>query len=333
MGILLTASVAKKLRFKEPPPGTVRLTDSLYIDRGPVRVVDYLEFLSAIRNSYSPRIHDSIQELPNYGLSENDIYKLFDKTPWDSIFYLKMLTRAWTTYANDIRKYDVDYHIKNPRYYEYPIVNINYKQVIEYCKWRTDMVKIHYALISKSEKQRKQYPATFKYRLPTRKEWDKVVGRFFSKIDKFDKLTHKKDDLLSNMAGPYSSKRTFQYQSGNVGEMLNKYIATIGFAWDESLDMGSVMYVKWEEPVDWIGFRCICEILPEEGKKKAKVEEDVIRDKFGKVIYDPNKNKKKKKKSAEPKETATSKTKKTKKSKKSKSKSKPETVNKKRRRR
>jgi hypothetical protein len=332
MGILLAASVTKKIHFKEPPPGTLLLTDSLYIDHAPVRVVDYLEFLSAIRNSYSPRIHDSIQELPNYGLSKDDVYRLFDKTPWDSIYYLKMLTRAWTTYANDIKKYDVDYHIKNPRYYEYPVVNINYKQITEYCKWRTDMVKIHYALISKSEKQRKQYPMVFKYRLPKRKEWDKAIGRFFSKIDKFDKLTHKNDDLLSNMAGPYPKKKSFQYQSGNVGEMLDKYIVTIGFAWDELIDMGSVMYVRWEEPVDWVGFRCVCEILPEDGKKKVVVKEDVVRDKFGKVIYDPNKNKKKKKKKkhVEPNKADT---KKTKKSKKSKTRNKPESVKKKRKKR
>jgi len=332
MGILLAATVSKKLRFKQPPPGTVRLTDSLYIDRHPVRVVDYLEFLSAIRNSYSPRLHDSIQNLPDFGLKQDQVYRLFDKTPWDSLYYLKMLTRTWTTYANDIRKYDVDYHIKNPRYYEYPVVNITYRQVAEYCKWRTDMVKIHYALISSSEKQRQQYPMAFKYRLPTRKEWDKVVGRFFSKIEKFDKLTHNKDDLLSNLASPYPDKKSFQYQSGNVGEMLAKFIATIGFAWDESLEMGSVQYIKWQEPVDWIGFRCICEILPQGGKKKKVVKEDVKRDKFGKVIYDPNKNKKKKK--AKKKEDVTpQKTKKSKKSKKSRSKEKPETMKKKRKKR
>ncbi|RLD67121.1 MAG: hypothetical protein DRI84_03320 [Bacteroidetes bacterium] len=331
MAYLLSASVAKKLRFKEPPPGTVRLTDSLYIDRSPVRVVDYLEFLSAIRNSYSPRMHDSIQELPNFGLSVSDVNRLRAKMPWDSIYYLRMLTRTWTTYANDIQKFDVDYHIKNPRFYDYPIININYKQVVEYCKWRTDMVKLHYAMLSSNEKQRRHYPMNFEYRLPNKKEWDKVIGRFFSKIEKLDKLTTNKGGLLQNMVSPYANKKTFQYQSSNVGEMLDKYIATVGFAWDESLNLGSIQYVRWEEPVDWIGFRCICEVLPEDGAKKKLDKSDVKRDKFGKIIYDPNKNKEKnKKKTPEPKESEVQKSKKTKKSK---SKNKPESVGKKRKKR
>lgn len=332
MAFLLSATVSKQLRFSEPPPGTLRVSDSLYIDKSPVRVVDYLEFLSAIRNSYSPRMHDSIQKLPNFGLTTADISKLRKQLPWDSIYYLKMLTRTWTTYANDIRKFDVDYHIKNPKFYNYPIINITYKQVKEYCKWRTDMVKIHYAMSSANEKQRKKYPMNFEYRLPTRSEWDKVVGRFFSKIEKQEKLRTRKDNMLKNMVRPYPQSRTFQYQSSNVGEMLDRYVATIGFAWDETMNLGSIQYVRWEEPVDWIGFRCACAILPEDGNKKEDVNKFEKRDKFGRIIYDPNK-KKRDKKSQEEKKAKPIQPKETKKTKKSKVKNKPESVNKKRKKR
>ncbi len=327
--VLLAASLAKKRLFKSPPPGTIMITDSMYIDKMPIRTVDYLEFLSAIRSGYSPKMHDSIQELPLYGLNLHDVRELQTKMKWDSIYYTAMLTRTWITYANDIKKYDVDYHIKNPRYYNYPVVNVNYMQVTEYCKWRTDMVMINYAIKSSTEKQRRNYPMNFRYRLPTKREWDRAMGRFFEDVVKLDKMTSARSNVINNVAAPYEEKKGFQYISDNVGEMLDGFTITMGFAWDEKYDMGNINYVKYSEPMDWVGFRCVCEILPEKGTEKK--EAVVFRDKFGKVIENPNAKKQKQPKPE--KEKKTKKPKKTKPKKTKSKKSKTESVAKKRRKR
>jgi len=332
-GILLAASMAKKRLFKSPPPGTVALTDSLYIDKMPVRTIDYLEFLAAIRNSYSPRMHDSIAKLPSYGLDISTVHEMQSKMKWDSLYYVRMLTRTWITYANDIKKYDVDYRLKNPKYYNYPIVNISYVQITEYCKWRTDMVKIHYALISSTEKQRQKYPLNLEYRLPTKKEWDKAMGRFFSDIVKLDKLTTRNSNYLNNVASIYEQKKNFQYNSNNVAEMLDRFIITTGFTWDEEYDIGNVSYVKYQEPSDWAGFRCVCEILPKKGRKKKETGK-VKRDKYGQIIAKKDYSKKKKESYNELAEEKAKRLKKEPKRKKTrKSKMKTETVAKKRRKR
>ena len=299
--LLLAASYAKKSLFRSPPPGTIRLTDSLYIDKAPVRTIDYLEFLSAIRNSYSPRMHDSIKTFPSYGLNVSDLTNLQQKLEWDSIYYIRMLTRTWITYANDIKKYDVDYRIKNSKFYNYPIVNVNYMQMTEYCKWRTDMVKIRYAIICSNEKQRRKYPLNFEYRVPTKKEWDQAMGKFFDDIVKLDKLTSSKSNILNNDAKPYEESKDFQYGSENAGEMLDNFVIATGFAWDEHIDMGNINFIKFREPSDWIGFRCVCEILPEKGRKKKSTA--VKRDKYGKEIKtkSPKKKKAKEKKENKPK--------------------------------
>ena len=301
LALLFESAVPEKgLHFKEPPPGTVRLTDSIYVDIQPVRVVDYLEFLSAIRNSYSPKIRDSIKDFPQWGLEMKTYQNLLDHTPWDSLYFERMLPRTLTTYANDIQKYDVDFHIKNPQYFPYPVVNLSYRQVYEYCKWRTAMVMLHYAIKCTSEKQRRKYPMNLKYRLAKVEEWDNIISKFFGRIEKEKFETKKNEHLVTNHIAPYPQKKYFQYQSTNVGEMLEDYKVAVGFAWDGHFGIGKINYVEWEKPVDWVGFRCVCEILPEKGQpKKKKVEDDnIVRDKFGKVIYDPNSKKRKKKTAA-----------------------------------
>ena len=297
LALLFESAVPEKgLHFKELPPGTVRLSDSIYVDIQPVRVVDYLEFLSAIRNSYSPKIRDSIENYPLWGLSMKTYQDLLDRTPWDSLYFEKMLPRTLTTYANDIQKYDVDFHIKNPQYFSYPVVNLSYRQVYEYCKWRTAMVMLRYAIKCSTENQRRKYPMNLKYRLAKVDEWDKIIGKFFGRIEKENFLNENDNNLVTNKLAPYPQKKYFQYESSNVGEMLEDLQVVVGFAWDEHFGIGKINYVVWEQPVDWIGFRCVCEILPEKGqenKNKKKVENDnVVRDKFGKVIYDPNSKKK-----------------------------------------
>ncbi len=257
---LFFAGLSKKRMFKNIPYGTVRLTDSLYIDKQPIRVVDYIEFLSDIRRSYTPKFHDSIQKLPLFGLSRDEVYHMYDSLPMDSAFYNKMLTRTMQTVGNDKYVYSVDYHLTSSKYYNYPIVNVNFIQINEFCKWRTDKVKLAYAVKCRSLRQRKKYPINFEYRILTHKEWEKAMGTFIYDVDKLS--TVNSDMAIKNLSKPYikEKKRKFYYDSNNAAEFLDQDIITVGFNWIEQVGLGDVSYMQFEKPTDWVTFRCICEI-------------------------------------------------------------------------
>jgi hypothetical protein len=269
--LLLFAGNSSKRLFKETPPGTVYLSDSLYIDAMPIRVVDYLEFLTHIRRSYTPRLHDSIEKLPLYNLSPDIAYHLYDSLPMDSVFYNKMLTRTWKVLSSDRKIYDVDYHLTSSKYYNYPVVNINYYQVFEYCRWRTDMVKIGYAMKSKTLKQRKKYPINFVYRQVRRPEWEKAMAVYFEDIGKLSENVNGLEKYNAPEAYQRNRKRKFYYDSENAAEYLDKELVTTGFNWRDKYGIGDVRYVYFQKPVDWIGFRCICEILPDTVNKQPIV--------------------------------------------------------------
>ena len=254
----------KKPLFKDFPPGTVMITDSLYIDKQPIRVIDYLEFLHDIRNSYTPKLHDSINKLPLYNLNPNIPAHLYDSLPMDSVFYERMLTRTWQVVSSDKKVYGVDYHLLSSRYYNYPLVNINYYQVFEYCKWRTDKVRLHYAVISRTLKQRKKYPINFKYRQVKRKEWERTLSLYFEEVKTVSQSL--KNINLVNAATPYvpqGKKKKFYYESENVGEYLYGEIVAVGFNWKGEYGIGDISYIRYKKPTDWIGFRTIFEVLPD----------------------------------------------------------------------
>ena len=267
--IVFFAGLSVKPMFKNIPYGTVRLTDSLYIDKQPIRVIDYIEFLSDIRHSYTPRMHDSIAKLPLYGLSEEIAYGLYDSLSMDTAFYERMLTRTWQTIGNDRHIYGVDYRLRSAKYYNYPIVNINYYQIFEFCRWRSDKVKLHYAVISKTLKQRKKYPINFEYRIIKHKEWEKAMSVFFEEIGKLKRVND--GGALLNIAKPYPKSNGFSYQSVNAAEYLDNEIVTIGFNWIDEAGLGDVSYMHFEKSTDWVTFRCICEIK-DDGMEKPEVK-------------------------------------------------------------
>jgi len=267
--IILFAGKDKTIIFKNIPYGTIRLTDSLYIDKQPIKVRDYLEFLNDIRNSYTPVFHDSISKMQLFNLPSEIGYHLYDSLPMDSNFYQRMITRTWQTVGNEKHIYATDYRLLSAKHYNYPIVNVNYYQIYEFCRWRTDKVKLHYAVENKTLRQRKKYPIDFEYRIIKRKEWEKAMGTFFEDIGKL-KTIESSSELL-NLAKPYPSSKKFTYNSRNAAEYLEDDIITIGFNWIDEAGMGDVSYMAFEKPTDWVTFRCMCEIKTDTVNIKPEV--------------------------------------------------------------
>ncbi len=266
--VLAVLFLANKPAFKNSPPGTIPLTDSLFIDKFPVKVRDYIEFLNSLRYFYNDQLSDSLKKLPKYGLTPADIDGLTQHFHGDSLLHQRMLTRTWVTYSNDERRYDVDFHLKSTKFLDYPIVNITFEQMRYYCKWRTDMVMLHYATSCKTEKQRQKFPMNFKYRMVKRKEWELTISKYFHEIQRPENQKNNAE-RPNNMIRPYyySKKRSFYYDVDNAAETLDNAVVTFNFKWNSSVRIGNISYFKFEEPMDWISFRCICEILPEKNVK------------------------------------------------------------------
>jgi len=259
---------SSRQKYKENPPGTLRLGDSLFIDRMPILTSNYIEFLKSVNSFYNEALHDSIQKMPLFGITDLDMIKLQQTFHGDSIEYIKMLTRTWMTYSNDEKKYDVDYHLNSSKYSNYPIVNISFEQMKHFCRWRTDMVKLYYATKCKTEKQRRKYPMNFVYRLVQRKEWESTLGVFFYDIKKSKNSSITKRDKPNNVISAYNFEkgRKFYYDVDNAAETLENAVVAFNFNWIKTVGLGDISYFKFDQPSDWVSFRCICEILPEKSK-------------------------------------------------------------------
>ncbi|MEA3494743.1 MAG: SUMF1/EgtB/PvdO family nonheme iron enzyme [Bacteroidota bacterium] len=144
------------------PPGTVQISDNLYIDKTEISNFAWQEYLIWLKGEYG---------------IDSEKYKngLPDKKVWSSL------------YKTEFKLIPTNQEIR-----EYPIVGIDYEQAIKYCKWRTFVVNkkyeknfnVNYRLPTKEEyisgqnienlKNKKKYfnPKTQLYKLP-----DKIKGK------------------------------------------------------------------------------------------------------------------------------------------------------------
>ena len=267
--VFLLLLSAKEKRFKENPPGTVYLTDTLYIDAYPVKVYDYLKFLESVKLFYNEAFHDSVLKMPRFGVTEEAVQAMLDTFHGDSVLYDKLLTRSWVSYGNDDRRFDIDFRLRGQRYYNYPIVNINIFQMRYYCQWRTDMVMLDYAIKCKTEKKRRKYPWTFEYRMVKRKEWQSALGKYADDV-KREKKEGPQRFQPKNTVKPYMPERgrDFYYDPANAAETLDQGVLVIDFEYNKQNGLGDVSYTHFNKADDWITFRCICEILSDDYKRK-----------------------------------------------------------------
>lgn len=111
--ILFSGFIGPKVKqANEVPPGTVRIADNLYIDKGEMTNVGYREFLAWTRHVYGKESKQYQNMLPvNVWKQYNTAYAVYD-----------------TVYLNHIA------------YENYPVVGISYEQAIAYSSWRSDRV-------------------------------------------------------------------------------------------------------------------------------------------------------------------------------------------------
>lgn len=244
---LLTSSfTSRKKEFV--PPGTVKYNDTLFIDETEVSNFSWTEYELWIKGKFGKNSPEHIAVLPD--------------------------TLVWRD-KNAYNEPYVKYYYRHPAYRGYPVLGVSYEQVIQFCKWRTEMVSM---FIAKSKK----YPLiNFEYRLPTKKEWETLAynGREEFYNNGFNDKQQAKMNIVRDVkdsigmasansdnadvtAPVYSYWKNFfglYNMIGNVSEMVLEKGISKGGSWHNKLEECRVgKDITYEKPSAWLGFRCVC---------------------------------------------------------------------------
>lgn len=239
----------------EVPPGTVSITDSLFIDETEIRNIDWKEYVYWNKQTHGSNSPQYLRSLP-------------DTSVWGTGF------DAYKTH-----------YFRNSKFNEFPVVGISFEQAKAYCKWRTERV-IEFMMIQENTSDIKQLPY-IRYRLPSEKEWKKVASsgyakKYYRKADKkfdgkfpfnfsrskspiTDKVSVSELQYYSTMpsSGGFPNNYGCYNMEGNVAEMIhNKGKAKGGsFLHLRPVNLSDTVYT-YEEPANWLGFRCVCDFFP-----------------------------------------------------------------------
>ncbi len=241
------------------PPGTLLLHGNLYMDETEITNFSWLEYLYWLKRAPG----------------ENSM-KTYEKALPD--------TSVWGETTTLEQQY-----LRHPVYRNYPVVGVSQQQAQDYCAWRTDRVKELFAIqdsIGKKNRGAYRRFANFTYRLPTEKEWEMaaLAGLDSTQFSYgFESLTTKKGGNILNThdkAGhgdaDASADRTYDtyfgkpnkygYYNmiGNVAEMVEEEGIAKGGSWSHQTNESEVVQqINYTAPKNWLGFRCICEIIEE----------------------------------------------------------------------
>ncbi len=94
-------------------PGTIKLSRDLYCDETEVTNLDWIEYMDWTKKIFGKNSLEYISTLPD--------------------------TTVWVKYDSRMKIF-VNYYLRYPAYYDYPVVGISQEQANSYSKWRSDRV-------------------------------------------------------------------------------------------------------------------------------------------------------------------------------------------------
>jgi formylglycine-generating enzyme required for sulfatase activity len=237
----------------ETPPGTIKVSDTLYIDQNPVTNGEILEYLYYLENDSSKWGIDA-RELPSEYF---DKYYALKKERKDSLYpasvkpsWIKENSQTVMPFPDwmENKNSGYSYYLLDLDYQDFPAINVSYDQAKEYCRWKTLLTEDQFKKKAKKSK-------AINYRLPSEKEWKQA----YAKLNK-DKLKYNTNYLRTNSAFTHqvSGARKFNYVKNNISEILEDR-KIIGSNWKEN-GINDTTIRNFVTPSDYIGFRCICEV-------------------------------------------------------------------------
>lgn len=251
---LALLSFTGKDEMKITPPGTVPVNDSFYFDETEVSNFYWQEYMDWQKRTYGDTSSHYLRTIPD--------------------------TNVWTDHNVPFRRY----YLTHPAYKDYPVVGVSFEQAWNFCNWRTAVVKIYYDKL-KERKPKTVIPKDLKYRLPTTVEWEQMAVAGFS--EKTLKEVEKKhegqmmynlinskllnnppehpDTLSADITAPIKSyrpdKNGIYNLIGNVAEITDQRGFAKGGSWKHRDDEVTVKRnFVYNEPANWLGFRCVCEV-------------------------------------------------------------------------
>lgn len=234
----------KLLKKENTPPGTLWLKDGIYMDETEISNFSYLQYLHWLK------IKEDTAKY-NQALPDTTVWGLRLCGPYMDIYY------------------------RHPAYREYPVVGISYEQALDFCRWRTEMVKLNLLKINKHPLKNK----SFYYRLPSEEEWEYAASAGLDRSQApygYEKHIDKKGtymiavkegrpnscpDNTSPCVGNGGKKNKSGYYNlcGNVAEMILEKGISKGGSWYHSIQQANIdSTIAYAAPQSWLGFRCVC---------------------------------------------------------------------------
>lgn len=227
------------------PPGTLKVNDTLYVDRVPVTNLMYNEFLENLENYWNMKKHEKMQFYPRYDLSTDTVFQ-----PWTGNTRLYMEATYADPKETVNKQLKLGEYSKNPRYTYHPAIGLSKFQAELFCLWRSDLANAVYAIRSKSETKRAKFPYKVNYRLPTQEEMLSIENDLRSR----ERLRYYQDDVYSAMSGTLQFREL--QENGNMIIMELKEIAQDG----EYLPLFNMPLQFYNKNELKTGFRCVCEV-------------------------------------------------------------------------
>ena len=236
---------AKGLNSKTPP-GVILINKEFGVDMFEITNADYRNFMYYYKNAYGKNSIEYNRILPDTNCWINNSLKID--------YFLEPFKNKY---------------LSHPAFSNYPVVGVSYKQVIEYCKWRSKVVSEKYAIYHAKHKNSTDIPKKVTYRLPTAKEWEVLAKekqyyvKSNEKLTKTSKNTNKiarKETFGPTLVKSLSKNKIGIYGlNTNVSEMTSEKGIAKGGNWYQK-------YVKqrkdltYTKPEIWLGFRCVVDI-------------------------------------------------------------------------
>lgn len=252
--LLLLVPVAGLLAQKIPPPGTLRLNDSVYIDKHPVTNSDYAFFLLCTEQFWNHAVSDSLNQID---LTKIDLPKLQRKYIRDVRWRINQqpLINRMQVEKVAYKFLDTGLTLKqqllHPRVKDFPIIGISLEQAVTYCKWRTDMMRINYALSHKSERKKARHFSYLLYRLPLAGEWMAMQQ---------EKGVLGKQLMNTNMQEEWKEKDLFITYAFSFTEWLEPSGVVQKLAVNNAEKVLDMTVPPSDNTKTQMGFRCSCEV-------------------------------------------------------------------------
>lgn len=243
------------------PPGTIKMSSNLYIDRTEVRNLDYCEFIHWTKKVFGINSNEYISILPD--------------------------TTVWKTLGKQYEKLS-KFYLNDPYFRNYPVVGISFSQAQKFTKWRSDRV-MEFTLIRDGifkhnpmptkdsfftiEKyfngkygkvgeidQLQYYPS---YSLPDSLTYLKALS-FSDSLNNYTLLHFKKNEIITKIVGPFYNENiaykndTMRYGINPIRavplELFTNRLFRSNYKYDLILDLkGNVAEITSTEGINFGG--------------------------------------------------------------------------------